>query len=364
MITRPLTAEGWLGGEAEAWVKVEGRVFGCVPDPTGPIGGGDGYARAVVTGGYAAVSLERLLECLKKAGAGDTVYLPGNVVVDFTAAVSAESFVLHVPAGVTLASNRGIGGSLGALLKSDALDTSPLIRADGPGVRITGLRIQGPDPERRLDHWKVSFSSRYKEERGDLTEQQYYYSLPFARGLLTAFNDLEVDNCELWGWSHAAVFLAAGEGHHIHHNYIHRNQRQGPGYGVAHGTAFSVIEYNVVGWNRHSTAGTGKPPSGYIARHNLELGQSLSHNFDMHGGRDRKDGTNIAGSRIEIYSNTFLGRGRGVGIRGRADEYVRIHENWFVRHYAPGPAVFGWWLRPDTFELGENLYGAVNPLVE
>lgn len=345
-------------------IQVDGKVFGCVPDSTGPVGGGKGYSRAVMAGEHRAVSVEELIESLRVARPGEAVYIPGNVVLDFTALVFAESFVLHIPGGVTLASNRGILGSPGALLKSDAFQTSPLIRADGPGVRLTGLRIQGPDSERRLEHWKRSFSSLYKEEREGLTEHQYYYRFPVARGVYTEFDDLEIDNCEMSGWSQAAVFLSEGKGHHIHHNYIHSNQRQGLGYGVSHGTSFSLIEYNLFGWNRHSIAGTGRPPSGYIARYNVELGHSLSHNFDMHGGRDRKDGTTIAGSRIEIYNNTFLGTGRAIGIRGSPEEYARIYRNWFKAHFAPGPAVIIDWPVADTVELGENLYGTNTPAVQ
>jgi hypothetical protein len=37
-------------------------------------------------------------------------------------------------------------------------------------------------------------------------------------GIQTDSDHLEVDNCELSGWSHVAVFLAAGKGHRIHHN--------------------------------------------------------------------------------------------------------------------------------------------------
>jgi len=359
-----LSACGKTEPSEKTWIEINGKVFGCISDSTGPIGGGQGYARAIVDGEYSADTIQELTECLRVAKPAEIVYIPGDVELDFTSLVSTEGFVLHIPCGVTLASNRGICGSPGALLKSDAFQTLPLIQADGPGVRITGLRIQGPDPERRLEHWKRSFSIWFKEERGHLTKHQYFYQFPFDRGVSTEFDDLEIDNCELSGWSHAAVFLANGEGHHVHHNYIHHNQRHGLGYGVSHKTAFSLIEYNLFAWNRHSIAGTGSPPSGYIARHNVVFGQSLSHDFDMHGGRDRKDGTTIAGSRIEIFNNTFLGKERAIGIRGRPQEYARIHRNWFAKHLAPGFCVIIDWPAADTVEFKENLYGTSFPSVQ
>ena len=362
-MTPPLSARGAVETPDKTWLQVGGTVYGCVPDNTGPLGGGSGYSRAVTSGKHVAASVEQLRERLASAESGQTVYIPGEEVLDFTQAVLSEDFVLVVPAGVTLAGERGSGGSRGALLKSDSFQTSPLILVGGPGVRITGLRIQGPDPGRSLAHWRRSFSSLYKTQREGLPEHEYFYRLPTSRGVLTEHDDLEVDNCELSGWSAAAIFLAAGRGHHVHHNHIHHNQRKGLGYGVSHGTAFSLIEYNLFGWNRHSIAGTGSPPSGYTARHNLEAGPSLSHSFDMHGGRDRNDGTQIAGTRIEIYSNTFLGRTRAIAIRGRPEEQALIYGNWFAAHFGPGPATIRWPRLADTVKIGPNHYGRYPPAV-
>jgi len=148
-----------------------------------------------------------------------------------------------------------------------------------------------------------------------------------------------VDNCEISGFSHAGVHLRTAQGHHIHHNHIHHCQYQGLGYGVCHNTASSLLEYNLFNWNRHSIAGTGRPGNSYVARHNVELGVSLSHCFDMHGGRDRKDGTNIAGTSIEIYNNTFRARQTPVVIRGVPQEKCEVHHNWFTRHSEAGQAV-------------------------
>lgn len=216
---------------------------------------------------------------------------------------------------------------------------------------------RGRTPIGVLNIWRESFSILNKEKRADLMKHEYFYRMPTARGVNTEFDYLEIGNCELSGWRQAAVHSVAGKEHRIHHTHIHHNQRKGLGYGISHGKAFSLIEYNLFEWNRHSIAGSGSTPSGYIARHNLELGESLSHNFDMHGGRDRKDGTNIVGSRIEIYNNTFLDRGRAIGIRGGPDEYVRICGNWFMKHQAPCFALIIRWPPASSVELGDNLYG-------
>jgi hypothetical protein len=336
-----------VAADAPTWVEIENVVYGAKPDGRGPIGGGEGYKNIVTSGEYIVNDLDSLLEALSKARAGQTVFIPGETVIDLTARIYIEQLVLQVPAGVTLAGNRGAGGSLGALLTSDALKTPVVIRALGPDVRITGLRLCGPNPKRYLDHHRRSFGPGGEGPA-------YYYKLPTSNGITTTHPRLEVDNCEISGFSHAGVDLATGEGHRIHHNYIHHCQYQGLGYGVCHDTASSVLEHNLFNWNRHSIAGTGRPGSSYVARHNVELGESLSHCFDMHGGRDRQDGTDIAGTRIEIHNNTFRAGQTPVVIRGVPQENCEVYHNWFVKHAGPERAV-----RADArTTVHDNAHGA------
>ena len=103
------------------------------------------------------------------------------------------------------------------------------------------------------------------------------------------------------------------------------------------------------------TAGPlGRPGCSYVARHNVELGESLSHCFDMHGGRDRNDGTDIAGTSIEIYNNTFRAAQPAVVIRGVPEEKCDVHHNWFLQHAQPQQAVRA---AAET-HVHDNAYGA------
>ena len=321
-----------LAADQQSWVEKDGKVYGARPDQRGPIGGGSGYTEVVTDGDSVVRDVESLLEALAKAKPGQLVFIPGETTIDLTARIYIEDLVLEVPEGVTLAGERGHEGSAGALLTSDALDTPVMIRATGPDVRVTGLRLQGPNPKRYLDHHRRSFGARGKG-------RSYYYKFPTSNGIKTEHGGLEVDNCEISGFSHGGIYLTDGTGHHIHHNFIHHCQYNGLGYGVCHNTAASVIEYNLFNWNRHSIAGTGRPGCSYVARHNIELGESLSHCFDMHGGRDRKDGTDIAGTAIEICNNTFRAQKTPVVIRGVPEEKCEVHHNWFVKHDRPARAV-------------------------
>jgi len=312
----------------KSWIEEKGEIYGAKADERGPIGGGEGYRGIVTKGDYRVTGLDELVAALGKAQAGQVVLVAGEAEIDCTTRVYIDKLVLEVPGGVTLAGERGRGGSRGALIYSDALATRPLIRAGGAKVRITGLRLRGPNPERRIYHHRRSFA----EKRG----HTYYYKFPVSDGIISEHGDLEVDNCELAGWSHGAITLRGGTGSQVHHNYIHHNQYNGLGYGLSLDRAETTIQYNLFDFNRHSIAGTGRPGTNYEASHNIELGDSLSHCFDMHGGRDRKDGTDIAGTWIRIHHNTFRARQTPIVIRGTPEKECRVWGNWFWHHSKSG----------------------------
>jgi hypothetical protein len=222
--------------------------FGAETNLSGDaIGGGKGYRRFVSESDYQVKTLEELLAALKQAKAGQVVYVDDKAEIDVT---GKQKIVIG--GGVTVASGRGRGDSEGALLYSNELATSPLFLAGGEKVRVTGLRLRGPDQKRRTEQMR----KLYKEGR--------YYSIPNSDGIISTYPNLEVDNCELWGWSHAGVFLKRGAlKAHIHHNNIHHNQRSGLGYGVCLDQADALIEANLFDWCRHHIAGTGRPGTSY-----------------------------------------------------------------------------------------------------
>jgi hypothetical protein len=100
-----------------------------------------------------------------------------------------------------------------------------------------------------------------------------------------------------------------------------------------------LIEGNIFDYYRHAIAGTGRSPSGYEARDNIARGHSTSHVFDMHGGRDRKDGTHVAGDWIKIHHNTFHAKRTPFVLRGRPTKKCELHHNWFVNAASRDQAV-------------------------
>jgi hypothetical protein len=349
----------------ENWVEIKDHVYGAKPDEKGPIGGCYNYKNIITEGNYNVRDIQELQDALVKVKFGEVIFIDRNAVIECTDLIFTEKFHIKIPRGVTLASDRGHKNSKGAIIISERFKTNPLIYALGSGVRITGLRIIGPDPKQRIDHHRRAFNRKRGQSEA---QSKYYYLFPNSVGIITKSESLEVDNCELTGWSHAAIYLKNGNKHHIHHNYIHHNQRKGLGYGVCLGSGNNIsalIERNLFDYNRHSIAGTGVPGSRYEARHNIELGNSLSHNFDMHGGIDRKDGTDVAGELISIHHNTFLSsKVRAIKIRGKPTDRAEIFNNWFP-HETPGTGVILPW--PITEETNimfyNNLFGTKNPVV-
>jgi hypothetical protein len=329
-------------------IHLNGETCGASPDGVGPIGGGLHDTQSVQSTSPPIRTLNGLLDALAHAQAGDVITLHPRAKIDCTERVYIEELTLDIPSGVTLASNRGQNGSPGGLILSDAFKTRHLVRALGPNIRLTGLRLRGPNPKPCLEHHHRSFA----EGRG----HDYYYQFPTSAGISCQHDLLEVDNCELAGWSHAAISLSNGIGHHIHHNFIHHNQYNGLGYGISHDLAQSRITHNLFNHNRHSIAATGRPGSGYEACHNIELGHSLSHCFDMHGGRDRKDNTSIAGTWMKVHHNTFYSPKTAVVIRGLPEESANIHHNWFYQ----SPAECS--VRSDgNTVISNNVYGISDP---
>lgn len=298
-----------------------------------PIGGGPGYTQHVdaAKAEYLVSTLTELKEALGKAVSGEIVYVADGAEIDATGERS-----IVIPGGVTLAGNRGKDGAPGPLIKATLLELEAdeeskaaiaragrgsycwqLFVVGGPNVRVTGLRIQGPDTSIRTE--------AYETTNCDAIRCNY--------------PELEVDNCELWGWSHAAIGIYAGQGHHIHHSYIHHCRRKGLGYGVSLGESQAMIECNHFVDNRHDIAGTGRAGTSYWARYNISeaIDPPVSHAFDMHGNhesrRDGKEWPMFAGDSIVICYNTFKSRDPRdyITIRGDPRAGGTIYHNLYER---------------------------------
>jgi hypothetical protein len=303
-----------------------------------PLGGGEGYRNIVPVPRPPVVALstdkvvrpegvvvrtaEELRAALNAAArVPRTIYVNDNAEIDLSFCAKkptplgcrdprsgpaegiCSDFTLIVPANTTLASGRGRAGSRGARLFSRTFTKCPLLEVRGQGVRISGLRFHGPDSSIENDdpvHCEGEASAIGVRSRG-------------APSRLAT----EIDNNELSSWPFSPVVIMLTMGVHAHHNVIQFNRREehngtckgdpyGLGYGVEVRSGSAIIEANVFDHNRHDIASRGEPGVYYSATYNLVLTGAVDHSFDVHGGKDRKDCTNIAGSAFVIHHNTFL----------------------------------------------------------
>ena len=312
-------------------VKIGNTVYGAYTEEgSSPIGGGKGYHEIFTTGDYVVRTYAEIVEACEKAKSGEVIFIPSDVSLDLTMEQKAtpSGAYIYLKEGVTLASDRGFVRedgtiSTGAKLYGTGI-VNPSITSNfvycEKNTRVTGITMQGPDPSKHLEHHFRAFSV------SNPPGHDYYYLFPLCSGILLRGDNVEIDNCELSGFSSQAVSVASYE-NYFHHNYIHHNQTNGLGYGICFGHGGGLIEYNLFNYNRHSIAGSGPADSYYTARYNVEMGESLSHMFDMHGGRDRGDGTNIAGKYVDMYNDTFLSPMNPYYMRGVPVEYQNFYHN-------------------------------------
>jgi hypothetical protein len=323
--------------------------YGADANPTGnPIGGGTGYSDIIdsSTAKYTVSTKSQLLSALASATSGQIIFVADSAEIDMTG-----SKKVTVPAGVILASGRGHDSSSGGLIYTNDLTSTgyPCLFLLGSGVRVTGLRLRGPDGT-------IGTSA----------------SCLYAGLKVERVGGVEVDNCELFNWTESGVILYQTPTAWVHHNYIHHCQRTGFGYGVAVSNGSALIEANLFDYNRHSIMGTrGYPVTNYEARYNVfEVHCVTGQSCDMHGGNDVSDATVPAGGTIKIHHNTFKAIWNAVNIRGIPTDQALVYNNWAL-HDPDEWSPYGVFMQSlgklsghtpyERMSVYDNWYGATAP---
>ncbi len=351
-------------------VTVDGVRYGAKDDEN-PIGGGMHYSRIITEGNVTVTTALELKAAIENAKEGDIIYIPDDVIIDLSNPQDESRIEIDVNTPVTIASNRGFirpDGTVcvGGIIRSNLPYVSSVIRFNAPGIRMTGLIFKGPDPARHLRLWDRCFRGKCSG-RGGQPGHKFLNKAAPSHGLDIRADDCEVDNCELCGWTSAAVGIGAPRNKppirniRLHHNFVHHNQINALGYGFCHGRAYTNIYCNLFNYNRHSIAGGGQPESGYVAHDNVEMGESIGHYFDMHGGGDRRDGTNIAGDRIEMFHNSFLGTWLPYVVRGEPVD-IQIFEHNI--HYRNATDFNPTRLTGERFYIGKNIWNYNSGIIE
>ena len=178
-------------------IVVFSETFGAEPNAAGnPIGGGTGYNR-IITGTetsvkYVVSTKEDLLAALKGVKAGETVFVKGTAIIDLTGTAG-----LTIPAGVTLAGDRGLGGSAGGLLTR----TKNLNGGwEEPMLGRAGIMSGLPACVSRA---KCTPGLGNNEVCPGSIRERYYLVGIYAENR----KGFEVDNCEIYGWASSEISL-------------------------------------------------------------------------------------------------------------------------------------------------------------
>lgn len=309
-----------------------------VPYYLQPVGGGAGYD---TDGGYSltggphiwhagmagitctATTYSGLSSCLASATSGSVVFIPGGTTIDFTNLNN-----IPVPAGVTVASDRGYAGSNGAnLIKmstSGGWDSADgIFSTNGRFARITGFNFTGPQTSKSYD---ASCSA-------------------YPHGVMAFHYGAEIDNNEIAGFGGGGI-LVEGTAYtytphdsgssltYIHNNYIHDNHCYGYGYGVAMGYNSTVVAHaNSFNANRHHIATDNYIGDSYEAAWNYVGVTGTSDGpeaFDSHATQisDRSSpyyNQYIGAKQIIIHHNTMDYANSSIQERG-----ITINGTWVI----------------------------------
>lgn len=276
----PSSLNGYaIGGALQ--VTAEGFTFG---------GGVRQYP--ITTGDYTVYTRDGLELALTQCAGnpGKTIYIhPSAAPIDM-----GDHEGVSIPAGTTLASNRGSGGSLGGKIYTTTPGSSwnqPMFKVAGNNVHITGLRLEG---------------ECYPEDY-EISPATFRVGIQNPSG----YTGFEVDNCELRGFAYACLYIlntpTSGRAW-IHHNWIHGSQNKIVGYGVNVRGGDCLIEGNVFDRNRHSVTGEGIPGERYTVRYNKILGNGFIHygtHLDVHRDENQGGAAGYAGYEYHYYNNTI-----------------------------------------------------------
>lgn len=337
-----------------------------------PTGGGEGYSGHPSSPDYtvrfeASKTSTDYVNEINLALADPTVH---SIFIEPQCDISIpDRLVITKP--ITIFSDRGINGSVGATLR--VFPTSPgnsteVIRVLSSNVRVSGFRLIGCG-----------------------VKSKGVWANPYLSGSYTdPIVNVEVDNCAIMTCAYA-VFCSemanqdpdymdpanliplTENGFKVHHNIIinnhYTNDPSNPdsraGYGVGIGIAHVEIYANIFENNRHHICGEGAPSSGY----DVYCNQFKAHNYenqanvDMHSGNGNYE--TYAGGFMHIHHNVFTTANpqANVHITGKPTVLCLIDNNIFNSSsyiYAPrsqAPVICN---EPEHVDHSDqNVYGNV-----
>lgn len=247
---------------------VDGGGGGDPSGQIGPLGGGDGYTRTVSRSDadFEVSTESELFNAFDNASSGDIIYVTADIEQTTVRTDPGEGE--PIPAGVTLASDRGINGSQGSAIystqESMGGDWNDKMLKAQDNVRITGLRIEG-----------TLIDSRFAPRDGE--------PYPVLSGVNAAGTGVEIDNCSIEGFRDSGI--TSQNDNLIRYCNLAGHGQMGLGYGVNVSGGNPLIEYCTFNENRHSIAAS---VGDYTVENSWFGPIGYSHCIDHHnaGGED------------------------------------------------------------------------------
>ena len=256
------------------------------------------------SGSYAmstyVTSYQSLKNAIEHARPYDTIIIEEGAKIDFT---DEKTIVIDKPIslkgdlGYSKIRPRFISKGKNTILKISAND-----------VQVSNINFEGAQRDTKKEEI-IAYNRRTGTNSG-------VYQYPVTKGIHVTGHSVTVSGVEISGFSHAGIFVDGAKSFLVENAKIHHNQRWGLGYGVClNSNATAKILDSDFDYNRHSIAGSGSPGQSYEAAYNVFGDHHTATPLDMHGGKDRGDGTNIAGHTVNIHNNRIY----------EVDHYIFIH---------------------------------------
>ncbi|MBQ8323571.1 MAG: right-handed parallel beta-helix repeat-containing protein [Clostridia bacterium] len=178
---------------AEEAANLQAELKGVLPhDP--PIGGGAFNGEIYTDGDYVVTTDDQLKNALKRAKAGQVIFIPSGVTIDISDLAATENFRVSLKEGVILASDRGVGE--GGVLRFSHPSGSMLFCYENSVV--TGLNLSG-------------VTTAYE---GHVAAQK-------DTGIFIYGENVTVSNCEIASFSGNGIRVASGGSGRVEHSYLH-----------------------------------------------------------------------------------------------------------------------------------------------
>lgn len=258
-----------------------------------------------------------LKDAIEKALPFDKILIQSAITIDMT---GEDTIIIDKP--LTISSDQGFNFKRATIINKDK---KTIFKITGNHVTFRNLKIEGYQKDTKKKEI-LAYNKRNKTTKG-------VYRHPVTKGIHVTGNHFSFIQSEIAGFSHAAIYADGARGVFIQKANIHHNQRWGLGYGLClNQNATAQIIDSDFDYNRHSIAGSGHAGQSYEVSYSTFGDNHSGTPLDMHGGKDRKDGTTIAGHTVSIHHNLIQEKDHYIFThRGVAQKYVIISNNSLVK---------------------------------